>query len=306
MKIATILVNYFGAKDTALCIESLENSDEPVSIVVVDNSPNDPELGAVLECHLDVHLIKAPENLGFGRGNNLGIDWVLENTDSEFIFIFNNDATVKPDTIGHLVQAMEEHPEAAIVSPRIVFSESPEILWYGGGEVDWKRGGGKVPGVLGISDAPLAMQARHVSFATGCAMFFRREVLAEQKGFDPRFFMYEEDLELSLRVQKSGWKLWYNPSALVYHVGQGSQRKKGSCFISRFSPKNPNLTFLVYEGVKNTFLNMDMHADSLNRIIFYFFYPIFLCMKCIQWTIHGRRDAVCAAVKAFTDYRKEK
>jgi len=303
IKVATVLVNYFGAKDTALCIESLEGSDEPASIIVVDNSPNDPELGAVLKCHPDVHLIKAPENLGFGRGNNLGIDWVLENTDSEFIFIFNNDATVKPDTIGHLVQAMEEHPEAGIVSPRIVFSEEPNKLWYGGGEVDWKRGGGRVPGVLGSADEDLAMTARHVSFATGCAMFFRRDILAKEKGFDDRFFMYEEDLELSLRVQESGWKIWYEPKALAYHIGQGSQRNGGK-FVFRLSAENQNLNFLAYQSVKNRLLNMNMHARGRNRVAFKIIFPVFILNKSVVWCMHGRFDACRSAVCAVFDYWK--
>lgn len=273
---------------------------------MVDNSPNDPDLAEFLQQYSDVKLINASGNLGFGRGNNLGIDWALEYTNCEYIFILNNDAMVQESTIEHLLKAMEEHPESTIISPRIVFSEEPEKLWYGGGQVDWKRGGGRVPGVFGAADAPLAMQARHISFATGCAMFFRRDILEQEKGFDPRFFMYEEDLELSLRVQESGWKLWYEPSALVYHVGQGSTRKDKSKFSPRFSHMNSNLIFLVYEGVKNSLLNMSMHAHGKDKVIFLFLYPIFLGVKCIQWGLNGRWDAVRALIRAVRDYEKVK
>ena len=81
----------------------------PLDIVVVDNTPNDPELEPALSFCPKVTLIRAPDNLGFGRGNNLGIEWALKNTGCEFIFIFNNDATVQPDSIEILEKAMDAH-----------------------------------------------------------------------------------------------------------------------------------------------------------------------------------------------------
>ncbi len=304
-KVSVVLVNYFGAEDTALCLESLRASDEPVQVVLVDNSPNDPELEKVLQDYPEVHLINAPENLGFGKGNNLGIDWVLSNTDCEYIFILNNDATVKPDTVTHLIQAMEQHPEAGIVAPRIVFAENPDVLWYGGGEVDWKRGGGRVPGVMGSANAPLAMQARYVSFASGCAMFFRRRVLEQLGGFDPKFFMYDEDLELSLRVSKSGWNIWYEPKTIVHHVGQGSLRKgEGVQFLGAWDPKNPNLAFYVYHIMRNRLITMHKHAKGVNKLYFLLVFPLFMTIKLSRFVLNGRWDAVQAAMKGWKSYRK--
>jgi len=303
-RVCVILVNYFGAADTRECIQSLENSSVPMQVVVVDNSPNDPELEKVLQDYPAVHLINAPENLGFGRGNNLGIDWAIKNTDCEFIFIFNNDAMVQTNTIEYLLKAMKEHPEAAIISPRIVFAEEPDKLWYGGGEVDWRRGGGKVPGVLGSANAHLAMTARHVTFATGCAMFFRRAVLERQKGFDDRFFMYEEDLELSLRVQESGWKIWYEPMALVYHVGQGSIRGQGEKFTGLLWPSNPNLPFYVSNIICNRMLNMNMYARGRNKVLYLMFFPLLILKLSWLYLINARTDGLKAMLNAFLQYRK--
>ncbi len=302
-QVAVVLVNYFGAEDTALCLESLRQSDESVQVVLVDNSPNDPELKKVLQNHPETHLINASENLGFGTGNNLGIDWVLSRTNCEYIFILNNDATVKPDTLTHLIRAMNKHSEAGIVAPRIVLAEDPSRLWYGGGEVDWKRGGGRVPGVPGPADAPLAMTPRYVTFASGCTMFVRRQVLEEHKGFDPRFFMYEEDLELSLRVQKSGWKIWYEANALVVHVGQASLRKSGK-FSGAWDPKNPNLPFYAYHMSRNRLITMHEHARGMNRVTFFVFFSIFVSIKLVRFMINFRWDGVCAMFQGFHSYKK--
>lgn len=300
-----ITINYDGAEDTAACVASLVASAVPLAIVVVDNTPNDPDLEEHLTPFPQITFLRASENLGFGQGNNLGIEWALKNTDCEFIFVFNNDATVELRTIQLLEKALDEHLEAGITCPRIVLTEAPDKLWYGGGEVDWKRGGGSVPGVFGAAEAQSAMLPRHVSFASGCAMMIRCSVLEREGGFDPRFFMYEEDLELSLRVQERGSRIWYEPNALVHHIGQSSQKNRAK-FISRFHPQNPSLAFMVYHSTKNRLLNMRMHAHGKNRLIFLSVFPIFLGLKCIQWVIQGRADALKSVVNALRDYREEK
>jgi GT2 family glycosyltransferase len=132
-QVCVILVNYFGSDDTAKCLESLQGSEEPVQVVVVDNSPSDPELAQVLKNFPETHLIDAPENLGFGKGNNLGIDWALAHTNCEYIFILNNDATVEGETISILKKVMDSMEKVGVVTARIVMEENPVILWYGGG-----------------------------------------------------------------------------------------------------------------------------------------------------------------------------
>ncbi|MDC0664159.1 glycosyltransferase family 2 protein [Marinobacter sp. SS21] len=300
-----ITVNFNNARDTSDCLESLRASNTPVQVIVVDNTPDDPNLVKLMGSFSEVHMIRAPKNLGFGRGNNVGIEWAVRNLDFEFILILNNDAKIRSDTIETLESAMDAHPEAGIATSRILLAEDEAKLWYGGGEVDWRRGAGRVPGMLGPADSPLAMKARHVSFASGCAMMLRKKILCDVRGFDERFFMYEEDLELSLRVQEKGWKIWYEPDAVISHIGQGSQKGRNE-FVSRYDSNNPNLTFFVYHGFKNCLLNMNMHAIGLNRFKFFMFFPFFLGVKCTQWIARGRLDAIKSAFNAVRDYRQER
>lgn len=301
-----VTVNYKGAKDTQDCIKSLQTSKVPVSIVVVDNSPHDPELEKMLTSYPEVKLIHAPDNLGFGRGNNLGFNWVLNNTDCEFIFVLNNDAIIQPDTIDKLQQVADNRLEAGLVTCRIVLTEHPEMLWYGGGEVDWKRGSGNAPGILGSSDAQLAMKGRYVSFASGCAMMIRTDVIRQTGGFDSRYFMYEEDLELCFRIIANGWLLWYEPSALVMHKGQGSIRKKqGGSFMGAWDPRNPNLQFYVYHIMRNRLLTMSKYAHGKNKFEFLAYFPFFILAKLFRFAKHGRWRAIIAMYKGWQAYRNE-
>lgn len=300
-----IVVNYRGTEDTAICLRSIFACNPMQNVVLVDNTPHDPELLPLIEKYSRVHLVSAHKNLGFGRGNNLGIKWALKNTDCEFVFLLNNDAGVLKDTIERLEKALDDHPAAGISVPKILLAEDQTKLWYGGGDVDWKRGSARVPGFFGSGDAKLAITPRYVSFASGCAMLLRRILLEKEIGFDPRFFMYEEDLELSLRVQEKGWRIWYEPLAVVLHKGQGSQENRKT-FLGAFDPGNPNLAFFAYHKTKNRLLNMEMHAKGKNRLSYKIVYPLFLLAKCLQWGFHGRCDALRSVVKGISDYRKER
>lgn len=303
---AVILVNYNGARDTAECLRSLYASLVIPHVVIVDNTPRDPALVEVIAEYSSVHLIDAPENKGFGHGNNLGIEWVMSNTDCEYVFILNNDATVEPDTIKKLEKVLNDHPDVGISTPRIVFMNDSSMLWYGGGEVSWLRGSAVTPGFMGSSEAPLAMKSRHVSFASGCALLVRRQLLQKIGGFDDRFFMYEEDLEFCLRTRENGFKIWYEAAALVHHVSHGAiadnTHEQHSGYISMLNPLNPNLSFYVFQQVRNRLLNMRMHAYGYNRVLFVCGFTLFLLKKIIQFSFAKRWDGVIAAFRGWRSY----
>lgn len=274
-----VTINYKGASDTVACITSLHASSVPVSIVVVDNTPDDPDLIDALKSYPEVKLIRAPENLGFGRGNNLGIEWALRNSDCENILLFNNDATVEQDAIEKLERVMDEIPTVGIATGRIVLADRPDILWYGGGNIDWRRGGGRIPGFNGSSDSKLALRSREVEFVSGCAMLVRRDVFEQIGGFDPVFFMYEEDVDLSIRTREAGYKLFYCAEAVLSHRVQGSQRKKSDPILSKWSPMNPNFNFHVLHMVRNSIINIRKHAKIKNYVSCFVIYPLFLLVK---------------------------
>jgi GT2 family glycosyltransferase len=298
-----VLVNYNGSEDTAKCLRSLYTSVDMPHIVVVDNTPNDPELAVAMAEFPKVHLIFSSHNLGFGEGNNLGINWAMSQSGWEFLFILNNDTTVLPDSIRRLEATLNAYPSIGMVAPRVVFMDRPDVLWYGGGEVSWFRGGAVQPGILGSSTAPLAMHAREVSFASGCAMLLRRKLIQQLVGFDKRFFMYEEDLELCLRTHEIGWGIRYEPSALVLHKVQASSRGDQG-FVGMLSPFNKNLAFYAYHVVRNRLINMRLHAKGFNRIKFFVGFFLLMSKKSIHFLIHKRFDGINAIFKGWQSYRK--
>jgi GT2 family glycosyltransferase len=270
-------VNYRGAADTAACIRSLLASAAPAAIVLVDTSPNDPELESAIAFAPGVKLLRPPENLGFGGGNNLGIEWALKSADCEYIFLLNNDAVVLPDTISELESAMQLDPSIGICAPRIAFMDRPDRLWYGGGAIDWRRSSAFTPGFGGDAEAPLAMMERDVTFATGCALFLRRSAAEKLEGFDPRFFMYEEDVELCLRAREHRIRIRYIPRCLIFHRAQGSTRKTSGEWDDFWSVRNPRLPFYAFHVLRNRALNIYLHARGWDWITARFFFLSFWC-----------------------------
>ena len=306
-KTCVILVSFRGAEDTEICLHSLEASQTPSEVVVVDTTPHDRELAKVLGRFPRAQLIQAGENLGFGRGNNLGIRWALEHTQCEYLFLLNNDALVLPDSIAELERQMTADPGTDILTPRIAYRDDPERLWYGGGDFDWRRASAFAPGFNGRADAPEAMRPREVTFASGCALFVRRQAMLDLGGFDPRFFMYEEDVEWCLRALSRGYKILYDPSSLILHRAQGgSKGDEGADRTDFWSTSNPRLPFYAFHIIRNRLLNVYQYAGLKHLPLVAIFFPLYILRRAIPFLRRGRVDAVTAMFQGVLDSWKHR
>jgi GT2 family glycosyltransferase len=272
-----------------------------VKIVVVDTTPNDPELEAALNFAPDTTILRAAENLGFGKGNNLGIRWAVQHSGCELFFFLNNDAVVEPNSVETLERAMSIQGEVGIMVPRIAYLDEPEMLWYGGGEVDWRRASAYTPGIGHSAVAELAMTERDVTFATGCALFVRRSVIRLIGGFDPRYFMYEEDVELCVRASKNGVRIRYLPASKILHRVQGSNRKSNESCPGFWTTTNPRLSFYTFHVIRNRLLTVYLHARGRNLLIVTVFFPLFLIRRAVPFIWGNRLDAVIAMFKGVVD-----
>ena len=273
-----LLVHYNNDADTEACLASLAAAGAP-DVIVVDNAsvvPRAAELAARYPGRAT--CIRLEENVGFGRANNVGIREVLRRG-GQRVFVLNNDTLVQPDTLALLEAELDAHPGAALATPRICYADAPDVLWYGGGSVDWSRGTARTPGYNGPASAPLALRPRAVTFASGCAMLLRTDALQVAGAFDPRYFMYEEDVELCLRLGRAGFSLRYVPGAVLYHRVGGSQRGKGE------APGEAQAAFLAYHQTRNQLLTAARHARGADLLRF-------------AWGFGARRVALVLAALA--------
>lgn len=244
-KVAVILVNWNGKADTLECLASLRGIEySNLEIVVVDNGSHDDSASAIRAAFPNVNVIETGDNLGFTGGNNKGIEQVLEDG-ADYVFLLNNDTTIDAQAIGELVKAAQQNPDCGLLTPLVFYYDTPDEVWFGGARLDLARG----IAVHDNSQVPRPDELRQLAWASGCTMFFPAEVLRRARGFDERFFLNWEDVDLSLRVRAMGFKIVLVPSAKVWHkVGRSMTQTAPSMGSFYYSLRNNLLLVSLHGG----------------------------------------------------------
>ena len=221
--VAAVVVN-FKARDALVdCLQALR-ADGVTSIVVVDNASADGSAEAVAAADPDATFVQTGANLGYGTAANRGVVTVGE----PYVMVLNPDVIVEPGTVKALVAALERDPRLAVVGPRI---EDPDGTLYPSARqfpdlavaaghaffgyvaprnrwtrayrmLDWDHG-----------------TAGEVDWVSGSCFMARRRAYRAVNGFDERYFMYAEDVDLCWRLWRAGWRVAYEPAGRVVHTG---------------------------------------------------------------------------------------
>lgn len=208
-----IVLNWNRAADTRRCVESLEASDcAALRIVVVDNGSTPEQFEELRVSLAEVELIRAPKNLGFGAGNNLGIQFALQHG-AAYILLCNNDSIVDTRLVARLARALDADPSIGIAGPIVYYLNEPGRVWMAG----YRFHGHLYVVPSGLHLQPPLQPVEPVDFVSGCGMFLRREMLHQVGMLSPDFFMYCEDLDLCMRARASGWKIACVPDAKMWH-----------------------------------------------------------------------------------------
>jgi len=206
-----------------------QNADE---IVVVDNASTDGSIEMVKADFPAIPLIALQKNIGFGAAANRGIETCC----SEQIVLLNADTQMKPGSLQTLRNYLEDHPEAAIIGPRILnpdrtlqtscfhFPTPLHIFLYISGLYR------SIPGLPILKHRTLQKMmngsAGPVPWILGAALAFRRETFEVLGGFDENFFIYFEEVDLCYRLFSQGKQIHFVPDAEITHVGGASTAQK--------------------------------------------------------------------------------
>ncbi len=226
--VSVILVNYNGEEFLRKCIQSLFEITKGVSfeVILVDNASADNSRELVKREFPQVHLIESNVNLGFSRGNNLG---VRKARGSKFLFL-NTDTYLVEDSVSVLSNFVDEQSAVAVVGPRLTFEDGSYQLSAGRlpgfavEMIDKMRYAvdRKLHSMIAPINQILSSAAREVGWVTGACMMVRRDVFEQVKGFDENIFMYYEDKDLCKRILDTGGKIVYLPHTSVVHLLGGS------------------------------------------------------------------------------------
>jgi GT2 family glycosyltransferase len=202
-KVFVIIVTYNGSKWIEKCINSLLHSTYPIDIVVVDNCSADNSV-ELLKQFPQIHLIQSKENLGFGKANNIGIDYALKN-DADYVFLLNQDTWIFDDTILNLVAVAQKNPSFGIVSP-MHFSGDEKTLDEGFVTYYNRK-------IEENSNENIA----NVPFVNAAAWLVSSDCLQKVGGFEPLFGHYGEDRNYCDRVLFHQFQIVIAKNARICH-----------------------------------------------------------------------------------------
>lgn len=256
--LSIIIVNWNGINFLPDCLKSIVENQPKSSfeIVLVDNDSSDNsidwlesnEAKEILKS-INFRLIKSGENLGFGRANNLAIG----QTDSPYIFLLNPDTKVRPGAIDILLELLKSDSGIGMTAPKLIGTDGlaqanawtvptgTKIIVEGLKLYKFvPQRIRKMFSPLGTEDVDLKRETQIVS---GAAMMVKRELIKEVGAFDPDIFMYGEDAEWCIRIGRGGWRIIYEPSAEITHLGGQSSIQLWDQATARIKEEEAGLEF---------------------------------------------------------------
>ncbi len=260
-----IIVNWNGIADTLNCLESLSNINNAyanLTVLVVDNGSTNDSVAQIHKKYPDVAVLETGENLGFTGGNNVGFDYALSHN-ADFIWMLNNDTMVQNEVLSFVKNF--DDPKVGACGSKIYFakgheyhfdrytdSERGSVLWYAGGIMDWNNIFASHRGVDEV-DKGQYDESEVTPFITGCSFIVRADVVRKVGKLDDAYYLYLEDLDWSLRIQKAGYKTLYVPSSTLWHVNAGSSGKPGNPTHEYYFTRNRLLLGFRYASARTKF-----------------------------------------------------
>jgi GT2 family glycosyltransferase len=234
--VVVVIPNWNGAALLGAALDSLAAQSWPARVVVVDNGSTDGSVELLEAEHPEVEVVALPDNTGFAGGVNAGIAPALA-AGADAVAVFNNDAVADPDWLRHLVAVLQDEPEVGVVTGKIkridgVHLDSTGECYSTSGQ-PYARG-------RNTRDEGQYDRREPVFAASGCATLYRADMLRSIGTFDERFFAYYEDVDLSFRAQLAGWRVVYEPAAVVLHHVSATSSGLGS-----FTRYHANKNFLL-------------------------------------------------------------
>jgi GT2 family glycosyltransferase len=266
---ASMVVVSFNTRDVLReCLLSVyrEVGSLHVQVIVVDNASTDGSPAMIARDFPEVELIRSEVNLGFGPANNLGI----KSARGRYVVLLNSDAFLTEGSLHRSVAHMDDNPRAGLGGGRLI-----------GHDGSWQPSARMFPTVLsdlivhsglaarlprsrffGRADRTWAneMEAAEVDWVPGAYSIIRSDVMAATGSFDPRFFLYYEEIDLCMRIKQKGYSIWYWPDIAVVHIGGESSRQIRSLEMSRTGAQ------LILWRMRSMLLYYRKHHGPIARI----------------------------------------
>lgn len=236
MDVSVVLVNYNTINVTRTALDHLFKSSHHLmtEVFIIDNASRDGSADALRQEYPNITLIENQTNVGFGRANNQAVPFVK----GKYVLLLNTDAFVAPDTIQKTYTFMETNPDTGILGVRLVGRDGvlqPSCRYFPTpwnifiNRIGLKRIFRIFKDVKMVDDMDWNHESvRQCDWVPGCYYMVRKEVIDQIGLFDPRYFLYFEEVDHCFAAKQAGWNVTYFPDTTVVHIGGESAKYDNS------------------------------------------------------------------------------
>lgn len=222
--VSILIVNYNTVHLLDELFATLNKATSNISseVILIDNASRDNSVEYIKHHFPDIKLIVNTDNVGFGRANNQ----CLAEASGEYILLLNTDAFVRPDTIEKTLRFMQEHDSCGVLGVKLISRDGslqPSCRYFPTPLNIFVAKAGLqrfFPSLQMVDDLKWAHdEVRNCDWVPGCYYLVRRSVIDQVGLFDPRYFLYYEEVDHCLATKKAGWDVIYFPDTEVIHLG---------------------------------------------------------------------------------------
>jgi len=287
--VSIITVNFNQSLVTEQLLSSIEltNTYPNIEIIVVDNGSKINSVPEWKVKYPGIKFIRSDVNLGFAGGNNLGV----KEATGDYIFFVNNDTEFTDGLVQTLADVLDKYAEVGMVSPKIRYFDQPDTLQYVGfTPINYYTCRNYCIGQFEKDNGQYDNITGPTGYAHGAAMMVKRGAIDKAGLMAENFFLYYEEMDWCDHIKKSGYEVWVDTNALIYHkesvsVGKASGLKEyfmnrnRILFIRRNAPLHARLFFYVYfvcvVSPRNVLVYIKKGHKGFTRLLF----------KAIWWNI---------------------
>lgn len=231
--VGVVIVTWNNERDIRECLKSLLAQSQSVEIVVVDNDSKDKTKEIIKKEFPIVKLIEQPKNYLLCKSNNDGIKYLWANSTIEYVMVLNPDTKLEKNTVEVLLRGLQKDEQVAAIGPKILF-------WKNKNEGKINSAGLIFDGFMQCYDRGFLEKdngqhnkAENVTALSGACILYRLSALKKSGLYLESLKMYMDDLEMCIRLNKNGYKIMYEPKAILHHAYMASTSQNKEFSISK-------------------------------------------------------------------------
>ena len=249
--VQAVIVTWNKKKDVLSLLSQLKTVDYPadrLSIMVVDNASTDGTVQAIQTNHPGIRILQNSENLGGAGGFNAGMRWTLANrSQTDYLWLLDNDVWVDPDSLNALVRVLEKHPRAAICGSKIMDVDFRDSMIELGAFIDYRRGDVRrhEPDPEQLKDPNAVFK---VDYVAACSLLARVTMVKKLGIWHEKFFIYWDDMEWGARFNVAGYDVLAANGSIVYHPSWAGRTADQSAIWRNYYRTRNSIWFFNHYG----------------------------------------------------------